>query len=219
MLYAWTQTIRPTAYTRTTSCLPPASYQPWAGRRKAKRKIRGTRKTTFGWAQGQGQYCHWGAALSRGMFVESAGPKSPRKQTWLVPLLREQLVCLCNYCTCIHPASHAAAGLRVTLFFSTRAGALRDLNVLTKPSQTSKWLKTFWIRDLIVQTVCKILQKAAACMKDAKTFHPRLCFNIPCIAPVPPSVNCRVYFPTTSQYSEHYGIKISRNPKSRMSFK
>lgn len=129
--------------------------------KEAKRRERygAQEKTMYGWAQRWGEYCHWRAVLSGGMLLENVGHKSPRKQTSLVPLLREQLVCLCNYCTCIYPSSHADAGLRVSLLFSIRTEVLCDLIILRKWSQTSKQLKTFWIRDLIIQIVCKILWK------------------------------------------------------------
>lgn len=125
-------------YTHTTCCFAPASYLTLSKRSKGKRKIRGTSKATYGWAQRWGEYCHWRAALSRGMFVQNAGHRSPRKQASLAPLLREQLVCLCNYCTCIYPSSHADAGLRVSVLFSIRTVALCDLIILRKWSQTSK---------------------------------------------------------------------------------
>ena len=125
-------------YTHTICCFPPASYQILSKRSKGKRKIQGTRKTTYGWAQKWGEYCHWRAALSWGMFAENAGHKSPRKQTSLGPLLREQLVCLCNYCTCIYPSSHADAGLCITALFSICTVVLCDLIILRKWSQTSK---------------------------------------------------------------------------------
>lgn len=132
-----------TTHTQTRRGSPPASHLTLSKRSQGKRKIRGTRKTMYGWAQGQGGHCHWRAALSRGTFVENTGHKPPRKQTSLVPLLREQLVCLCNYCTCIYPSSRADAGLRLSVLFSTRAVALRDPTILRKHSPTSKRLKTF----------------------------------------------------------------------------
>lgn len=168
-----------TAYTHTIYLLPDVVEK--------KRKIQGTRKTTYGWAQRWGEYCHWRAELSRGMFVENTGHKSPRKQTSLVPLLREQLVCLCNCCTCIYPSSHTDACPRVRVMFSISTVVPCDPVILRKWSQTSKWLKTFWIRDLTVQIVRKILWKVFALHERYKNIPPqallwhlvhRSCFSI-----------------------------------------
>lgn len=100
------------------------------------------------------------------MSVENTGHKSPRKQTSSVLLLREQLVSLCNSCTCIHlRATLLQASLLASRFLHCNPIVLRTWSQTPKPSE-------LWTS--LTKLSAKYLTTYLPCMSDTKIPYPRL---------------------------------------------